>query len=173
MSENIKLSTLTALIAAQSITVTNALGSSVALNIRDVSMTNETPGTGIVIAINPQDCPVLSPRALNFVTNVKPTMDTYNSQSLGRHSIEYDLTYQLYFYPLGEGGSWAANYGANAVCVMAIMLYFMTHSDQFAGSGSEDFFPLAIPALQSQSDATSTLYHGAEISFHVKHFTED
>lgn len=170
MAEAIKLDTLVTLIAAQSITVTNALGASVALNIRDMTKANETPYLGVPIGVNTQDCPLLMPRAADFVTNLVPTLDT-NGGDAAYKSIKYNLNYQFLFYPLGEGGTWTAFYGQSVIAFTQVVLYFMTHSNQFSGQGGEDFF-LGPIKIWSQSDATGTGYHGGEIAFTVEHLLE-
>jgi hypothetical protein len=172
MSDAIKLNTLVTLIATASITVTNHLGASVTLKIRDMTPTLGATDTGVPGAVNTQDCPLMAPRPLNFVSNVNPKLDTQGGDSAYK-SIEYDLTYQFFFAPVGEGGFWTVNYGANANAVMAIMLYFMDNSNQFSNNGAEELLPNAIPALQSQTDAAGTVFHGAEISFKIRHFLED
>lgn len=160
MTESIKLATLTAAIATQSITLTDAYGASVTLAIKDIS--------AIPVAVNQQDCPVLTPHPSVFMTNVIVTRDTFGSDAAYK-TIEYDLTYRFFYAPILQSVTMLEKYGEFIAAAMTVLMYFSNHTDY---GGSVDFLPGPVPAFGAVTDGAGTQFHGCDFVFHVRQFLE-
>lgn len=163
MTDTVKFTTVTAAIAASSITVTRHSGATGALKIKDVGTLPQ--------AIPTEQCPILAPRASNFCSNVQVVRDTFGADAALK-TISYDLAYQLFFYPLGEGLKWVTYYGAMVTCAMEILLWFATNTNSFVDDGAHEFMPAGIPVFDPQVDAAGTPFHGCQFLFHVQQFME-
>jgi hypothetical protein len=160
MTESIKLSTLATAIASQSITVTNAYGSSVTLDIRDI--------TEIPVSVNQQDCPILTPHPSAFMTNVTVTRDSYGADA-GYKSVEYDLTYRFFFAPILQSVTMLEKYDEFITAAMTVLMFFTDHTNL---SGSTDFLPGSVPAFGAVVDGAGTQFHGCDFVFHVRQYLE-
>ena len=162
MAETFKLTTVTASIAAQSVTVTNVKGASVTLSIRDI---DNLPANGVV---NQDACPMLAPKAGGFLSDYHFTRDSLGADAAYK-TVEYTLHYILWFAPIAQGETLLKNFDDFLACAAAVLLYFETNTNL---NGTTDFMPLAVPALGGMTDANGTLFHACQISFRVTQFTE-
>lgn len=160
MADSIKLTTLTASIAALTITVTNARGSSVTLTIKDIS--------GIQMKVNQQDCPLLMPRPDNFVTDFSVTRDTLGADAALK-TARYMLNYIFYFAPVTQGVGLFEKYDEMVTAAAVILNHLATNTNL---SGSTDILPASVPSFGAQADAAGTLFHGCEIALAVSQFME-
>ena len=162
MADTLKLTTVTASIAALTITVTNARGSSVTLNIDDTS------GLQKRVKVNQQDCPLLMPRPDNFVSNLGFTRDTYGADAALK-TMAYTLTYNFYYAPIAQGVGLFEKYDEMVTAAAAILLHLATNTNL---SGATDILPESVPAFGAMADAAGTLFHGCEIALRVTQFLE-
>lgn len=162
MADTITLTTLTASIAALTITVTNARGESVTLNIDDLSSLQKR------VKVNQQDCPLLSPRPDSFVTDFSVTRDTYGADAALK-SARYTLNYTFYFAPVGQGVGVFEKYDEMVTAAAVILNHLATNT---ALSGATDILPSGVPSFGLQSDAMRTLFHGCEIALQVMQYME-
>lgn len=165
MSDTWKLTTVTAAIAAQSITVTKPDTTSGTLLIQDIVNSGATKLTdGITQAM----CPVLQPAYDNFITPSKGFFrDTFGADA-GLKTINYTLRYKFFFAPVMQGTTILSMFGAEVAALVAVGLYFMTHT---AVSGSTEFLP-KIENFSPQTDLAGTKFHGGQISFDVTQYLE-
>ena len=162
MADSIKLTTLTASIAALTITVTNARGSSVTLNIDDLS------GLQKRVKVNQQDCPLLMPRPDNFVTDFSVMRDTMGADAALK-TAAYTLNYIFYYSPIAQGVGIFEKYDEMVTAAAVILNHLATNT---ALSGSTDILPASVPAFGAMPDATGTLFHGCEIALRVMQYME-
>ena len=162
MADSIKLTTLATSIAALSITVTNARGSSVTLTIDDISALQKR------VKVNQQDCPLLMPRPDSFVTNFSVTRDTFGADAALK-TATYTLNYIFYFAPIGQGVGVFEKYDEMITAAAIILNHLATNTNL---TGSTDILPESVPAFGAMSDATGTLFHGCEIALKVQQFME-
>ena len=160
MADSIKITTVTASIAALTVSVTNALGTSVTLNIKDVSAIPE--------AVNQQDCPVLAPRPDSFVTDFSVTRDSFGADSALK-SAAYTLHYEFFYAPMLQGVGLFEKYDEMVTAAAVILNHLATNT---ALSGSTDILPASVPAFGAMADATGTLFHGCEIALRVMQYME-
>ena len=160
MTDTIKVSTVTTAIAAASITVTNAYGTSVTLTIKNTS--------AMPVSVNQQACPMLTPHPTDFISNVVVTRDTYGADAALK-SIEYDLKYRLFFAPILQGTTMLAKYDDLVDAAVAILLYFTTNTNL---SGTVDFLPRPIVSFGAVADGAGTQFHGCDFIFHVMQYLE-
>lgn len=161
MADSFKVTTVTASIAAQSITVTRADGTSGALTIYDVG--------GIPAAVNQDQCPVLRPRPRDFISGFKFTRDSQGGNA-SKKTARYVLTYQMLYAPVGQTGVPYEHYGDMVNALVATVLYFMDHGDDIAGA--TDFVVGPLPLVAGLPDSVGTAFHGGEIQFTVEQFLE-
>lgn len=160
MTDSIKLTTVTASIAALSITVTKPDGSSGALTIKNIDAIPE--------AVNPQDCPVLAPRAAGFVTDFVMTRDTMGADAAYK-TVTYTLTYTFYYVPTLQGAGLFEKYDEMVTASAAVLLALSTNTYL---SGTTDIYPNGIPQFGPVQDATGAQFHGCEISVRVTQYME-
>jgi hypothetical protein len=160
MADLIKWTTLTAAIAAQTISVVDALGNSVNLTIYSEA--------NVPVRVPQENCPALFPQPDGFVSNVQITRDAFGADAAPK-SIQYVLTYNFAFAPVGQGNNAFEKYGAMVTAAAAVLLYFATHT---ALSGSTDFLPQGLPKFGPVSDGTGTLFHGCKMAFNVMQYLE-
>lgn len=167
MAESWKLSTVTAAIAACSITVTKPDGTSGVLTIQDVANSGATKFTPTVTQAA---CPVLQPKVVGFVS---PVGEFFTRDSMGADAAlktaHYRLAYKFLFAPVGQSVETFSMYAASINALVAVGLYFMTHTDI---GGTTEFLP-RIESFEPQMDETGkTIFHGGLISFDVMQFLE-
>lgn len=161
MTDSVKWTTVATSIAAQSISVTKPDGSTGTLTIKDIS--------AIPVSINVQDAPMLVPKPNQFITNMVVKRDSYGSDAALK-SIDYDMTYQLFYCSVGKGKDWMTQYGNCVTCTQQIITYFATHSNDV--SGAQDILPKNIPGFALLSVGDNVEFHGCEITFHVMQYLE-
>ena len=160
MTDSIKLTTVTASIATESITVTNAAGASVTLAIRDISaLTN---------IISAESCPLLTPRPAQFVTGLTITRDTFGADAAYK-TVKYMLNYLFFFCPLGQGATLYEKFDDMVTAAAVILNYFGTHTNL---SGATDILPGVVEDFEPVINADGALYHGCGIPFAVTQFME-
>lgn len=160
MTETFKLATATATIAAQTISVVDALGATVTLAIKDIDT--------VPSKVEQAACPLLTPRANDFVTDLRVTRDSFGADAALK-TVEYVLHYRLYYAPVGQATSLFEHYGDMVDCYAAILLYFANHT---ALSGTHEFMIQTAPHIGAVQDDTGQNFHGADIAFAVKQFLE-
>lgn len=160
MPSSIGLSTVTGQIAALTITVTNANGTSKTLDIRDMSEIPE--------AVNSPDCPMLAPKPAGFVTDVSIMRDTYGADA-SLKTVLYTLTYQFFYCPMEEGVGLFEKYD-NMVSAAAIVLNALATS---TNGISTDILPGAVPGFGPIEDVSGQAFHGCEITLNVKQYMEN
>ena len=160
MADTTKITTVATAIAAQSITVTNAAGSSMTLAIRDISaLTN---------IISAESCPLLTPRPAQFVTGLSFTRDTFGADAAYK-SVRYTLNYLFFFCPIGQGATLYEKFDEMVTAAAVILNHFATNT---ALSGSTDFLPGTVDDFEPVINADGALYHGCGIPFAVMQFLE-
>ena len=166
MADAWKLSTVTAAIAACSVTVTKPDGSSGALTIQD---TGNSGATKFTPTVTQAACPVLQPRVIGFVTPSETffTRDSYGADAAVK-SVHYRLSYKFLFAPVAQGVELFSMYAASVSALVAVGLYFMANTNI---SGATEFLP-RIETFEPQIDEKQTLFHGGLISFDVEQFLE-
>ena len=163
MTDALKLSTLTASIAAASITVTKVDTTSGTLTIKDTS--------GVMPAVPQGDCPILQPRPDLFLTEFALERDTYGGD-VAYKTARYTLHYQFFFAPVLQGVTVYADYAANLNALVAILNYYAVNTNAIlSGGGATEILPLLADALP-QKDVTGTLFHGGVIDFQVVKYME-
>ena len=160
MADTIKITTLATAIAALSVSVTNASGSSVTLAIKDIAAIPE--------AVNQVDCPILAPRPDNFITDFSVTRDTYGADAALK-TVRYRMNYVFYFCPALQGVGIFEKYD-DMVTAAAIILNALATNTNL--SGAQDILPSGIPSFGMQVDVGGTAFHGCEISLDVAQFME-
>jgi len=162
VTDSIKLTQVCTSIATLSITVTNARGSSVTLTIDDLS------GLQKRIKINQQDCPLLTPRPDNFVTEFDVTRDTFGADAALK-TVSYVLNYVFYYAPVAQGMGLFEKYDEMVTAAAVILNHLATNTNL---SGSTDILPTGIPAFGAMTDAGGTLFHGCQIALKVSAYME-
>lgn len=161
MTDSIKISTVTATIATQTISVVNAYGSTVNVTIKDTS--------AIPVTVNQQDCPLLSPLPPNFMSGVTIRRDTYGGDA-GLKTIEYDLTYRFFYCPALQGVSQFEKYDEMVTAAAAVLLHFATHTSI---TGSTDIMPRQpVPFFGPVVDGGGNVFHGFDLVLHVMQYME-
>ena len=160
MADTIKISTVIASIAAQSITVVRPDGTSGTLTILDTSALPE--------AINQADCPLLTPRPQDFLTSFSMTRDSFGADAAYK-SVNYTLNYLFYYAPVGQGAELFEKYDEMVTAVAAVLLHFSTNTNL---SGSTEFLPGTVNQFSPVADGAGTLYHGCVIPFVVMQYME-
>jgi hypothetical protein len=161
MADTFKLTTVTASIAAQSITVVRADGVSVPLKIYDVSAFPDE--------VRQEDCPVLRPRPRDFISNFQFSPASLGGDA-GYKNINYTLTYQLLYAPIGQSNTLFEHYGDMLNALAAVVLYFADNSQLVAGA--TELLPGPVPIVGGLLGSTDNGFHGAEIQFNVLQYLE-
>lgn len=165
MTSAVKISSVTANIAAQSITVTNVQGASVTLGIRDTSNIPE--------AVNQEMCPILIPRPANFLTEFQLTRDTFGADAALK-TVKYVLNYIFYYAPVGQGSTIFSKFDEMVVAAAVTINHFATNTNAICqtNSAATEFLPQDIPAFDPVQDKIGTLFHGCVMSFYLEQFLE-
>lgn len=161
MTDSIKVSTVTAALAALQIDVTRPGGTVGPVKIRD---TNVIP-TGV----NREDCPVLAPRPMNFVTNFGITRQTFGADSALK-DVNYTLNYLFYYFPVAAGTLLFEKYDDMVTAAMVVLNYIATHTSPLLGT--TDILPGDIPAFGEVVDAANKSFHGCTMTFRVIQYME-
>lgn len=160
MSDSIKTRTVTAAIAGLVISVIKADGNAGNVTIRDVNALTEI--------INPQDCPILSPRARGFISDVEIMRDSYGGDaSLKR--ISYNLTYDFFYTPALEGAGLFEKYDNMVDAAIAVLLALATNT---ALNGATDVIPSPVSLFGPIEDTTGQVFHGCQFVLRVMQFLE-
>ena len=160
MADSIKITTVATSIAALSITVTNALGSSVTVGIKDISAVPE--------AVNQQDCPMLAPRPQGFVTDFGVTRDAFGADAAPK-TVAYTLHYVFFYAPVMQGVGLLEKYDEMVTAAAVVLNHLATNT---ALSGTTDILPGNIPVFGPVADVTGQQFHGCEIEMRVIQFME-
>lgn len=160
MAESLKFTTLTASIAALTISITKPDGTTGNLAIRDISALTTT--------INQQDCPLLAPRPDDFVSDLRIVRDSYGGDSAYK-TARYTLTYVFYFYPVSAGAGLFEKYGAMVTAAAVILNHLASHTNL---TGATDVQPPETVRFGAMADAAGTLFHGCELSLAVEQHLE-
>jgi len=160
MADSLKITTVTASIAALTISITKPDGTTGNLTIRDLGDMRE--------AINQQDCPVLTPRADNFVSNLRIERDSFGADAAYKTAY-YTLNYVFYFYPVNAGAGLFEKYGAMVTAAAVMLTYLATHTNL---TGTTDIMPEAQTSFGLQLDAAGTPFHGCEVALNVEQYLE-
>ena len=160
MADSLKISTVCTSIAALTISITKPDGTTGNLLIRDLPNMRES--------INQQDCPVLTPRPDNFVTNLRIERDTFGADAAYKTAY-YTLNYTFYFYPVHAGAGLFEKYGAMVTAAAVMLTYLATHTNL---TGTTDIMPEAQTSFGIQLDVAQTAFHGCEVALNVEQFLE-
>lgn len=164
MADAFNLATLTNSIAAlgASISLTDATGATKALRIDDIDEMGD--------AVEQSQCPLMRPRADNFVTLEAGsflTRDSYGADAALK-TFRYTLNYDFFYCPVGQGNTMLGLYGNSVNAVVAALLYFATHTTL---SGGQECMPRLV-GLEPTSDVNGTKFHGGRIAFDVMQYAE-
>ncbi len=160
MTDSIKITTLTASIAAQSITVTKADGTSGALGMRDVS--------NVPLEVAQASCPLLAPRPSDFLTGLRVERDTQGADAALK-TVYYTLHYICYYAPATQGITLFDKFDDMVTAAAVILNYFATHTNL---SGATDILPQNVDAFGDVTDGKGTIFHGFVMSLEVTQFME-
>lgn len=160
MADSIKISTVTAAIAAKTITVTNALGNSVTLAIKDTGAMPE--------AIHQENCPLLVPRPADFVTALRIERDSFGADAAYK-SIYYTLNYLFFFCPAVQGMKLHDKYDEMVTASAAVILSLGTNTNV---SGSTEFEIGSVDTFGYITDGEGAAFYGCVIPINIRQFME-
>ena len=127
------------------------------VTIKDTSETTD--------AIDARECPVLAPAVANFVTNFDPRRESFGLNNEAAITIEYDLTYTLYYMPAGSERTLAVLFDGLLKTVAAIFEAALTEI-----GGAVDVLPKDIRNTGADLDPTGREFIGYQVVFRVTEF---
>jgi hypothetical protein len=118
-------------------------------------------------AVQPMRAPMLAPDPVNFVSDVTVERLSGRVLTARAYSVEYVLSYILYYAPVAEGVSLFTGYRGMLTAVAAIQAAIMANETP---TGAYDIRPYGTPTVGPVQDETGVTYHGARLSFWVQEF---
>jgi hypothetical protein len=118
-------------------------------------------------AVLPQQCPLLAPDPVGFVSDMSVERLTGRIGTARAYSVSYVATWILYAAPVAEGISLFTGYRALLTSLAAVHAAIMANETP---TGAYDIRPYGTPSVGPMRDETGAGFHGARIQFLVNEF---
>lgn len=118
-------------------------------------------------AVQPMQAPLLAPDPVGFVSEISVARLSGRVLTARAYSVEYVLSYILYYAPVAAGVSLFTGYRGMLTTLSAIHAAIMANETP---TGAYDIRPYGTPSVGPVQDESGNVYHGARLAFLVNEF---